>query len=261
MICIQTNDVVASVLEMCGNITPKGYSLFVNDKEVPILLNKDATTEYPEIRVSPFIAKKGLNEQKYINPLLQEYRNWETGDFQIDIYSQSLIEAQNIFDVLKHRLYDFFNLETVIYNWNPNFKEIDDFVYKNIDYAITGELYKDIYSVSIKNHRLKRVFRFKDLDYDTWYADKDALYVKTKQDLRHLDIKVLMQGRLFKNGDAYSDRGIHYHEFSDQRNLSALEDNEVERISFDLYIIFSYKRKREAIPKVKRVRYPHRPVR
>jgi hypothetical protein len=40
-----------------------------------------------------------------------------------------------------------------------------------------------------------------------------------------------------------------------------LEDNEVERISFDMYILYSHRREREEIPKVKRVRFPKPNVR
>ena len=82
-----------------------------------------------------------------------------------------------------------------------------------------------------------------------------------KKRLKTLEMKVLLQGRLFKNGDSYSDRGIHYYELSNQRNLSALEDNEVERISFDMHILYSHRREREKLPKVKSVRFPKPNVR
>ena len=253
-----TNKITKSVLEMCGDISPKGYQL----NDVPILLNKDKTTQYPEIRVSPFIHKKEVEYQRYMEKSYAQYRKYESGVFQIDIYSRNVIEAQKIYDKLTTRIYDFFNLETVIYNWNPNFKEIDTDIYKNIDYAVTGELFKDIYSVRICKEKLERVFCYDDLVLDSWYVDEDALYVCTKQDLHSLDIKVLMQGRLFDDGDAYSDRGLHFHKIQAQRNLSGLEANNVERISFDLFILFSHTREREAIPEIKKIRYPtRRPMR
>lgn len=252
------NQITKSMLEIIGDITPYGY----NFNGVPVLLKKDPTTQYPEIRVTPFVDKFDIEDQKYIEKSYQQYRHYEGGMFQVDIFTRNVIQAQNIYDNLVDRIYDFFNLETVIYNWNPDFKEIETNIFKNIDYAITGELFKDIYSVRICHEKLKRVFCYEDLEMDSWYADEDALYVYTCKDLRQLDIKVLMQGRLFNNGDAYSDRGLHYHEITNQRNLSALEDNEVERISFDIYILYSRKREREAIPKIKKIRYPTRePIR
>ena len=128
-------------------------------------------------------------------------------------------------------------------------------------FLLTGDLFKDVYSVSLEGQRLKRVDLFDDLDFDTFYIDEDALYICTKKNLKTLEMKVLLQGRLFENGDSYSDRGIHYYELSNQRNLSSLEDNEVERISFDMYILYSHRREREEIPKVKRVRLPKPNVR
>jgi len=188
-----------------------------------------------------------------------QYRHWQGGLFQIDIYARSIIEAQQIYDELIDRIYDIFNLETLIYSWNHEFEEIDDNLYKNIAYAVTQDdnrLFKDIYSVYIGDIKFKRVFNYYDLVLDSFYVDEDGLYVCTKRNLKNINIKVLLQGRLFQNGDAYSDRGLHYHELSDQRNLSALEANDVERISFDLMIIFSYKREREQLPRVNRIKYP-----
>lgn len=246
------NSIVKSLLEIMGDKTPQGYSF----QSIPILLNKDETTTYPEIRLTPFITKKDVYDQKYIEKNYQDYRHWEEGIFQIDIFTKNVIQCQDIYDKMIQRFYDFFNLETLVYNWTPFFKEIDSYIYKNIDYALTGELFKDVYSVSLEKQRLKRVYIFDDLRFDTYYIDEDALYICSKKNLKTLEMKVLLQGRLFENGDAYSDRGIHYYELSNQRNLSALENNEVERISFDIYLLYSYKREREEIPKVSRIRLP-----
>lgn len=252
-----TNLITKSIFEIIGDETNLGYEF----NEVPIFLNKDPTTQYPEIRVSPFIDKFDVMDQKYIETSFQAYRHWEGGVFQVDIFTTDIIEGQNIYDSLVERIYDFFNLETLIYNWTPNFKEIDNNIYKNIDYALTGDLFKDVYSVVLEKQKLKRVFNFNDLNIDSFYIDEDALYICTKKDLKTLEMKVLIQGRLFENGDSYSDRGIHYYELSNQRNLSALEDNEVERISFDIYILYSHRREREEIPKVKGIRLPKPNVR
>lgn len=253
-----TNKITSSVFEILGDKTEKGYSFDF----VPVLLNKDKTTIYPEIRVSPFIDKFDVMDQKYIEKSWKAYRHWEGGVFQIDIYSTNIIKAHEIYDKLIERIYDFFNLETLVYNWTPHFKEIDNNIYKNIDYALTGELFKDVYSVVLEKKRLKRVYTYEDIKkIDTYYIDEDALYIHTKKNLKTLEMKVLLQGRLFENGDSYSDRGIHYYELSNQRNLSALEDNEVERISFDMYILYSHRREREELPKARSVRFPKPNVR
>lgn len=253
-----TNQVTKSLFEIIGDKTRTGYAF----ETVPVFLNKDATSVYPQIRISPFIDKFDVLDQKYIEKSWQAYRHWEGGVFQIDIYTRNIIDGQNIYDKLIERIYDFFNLETLIYNWTPHFEEIDNNIYKNIDYALTGELFKDVYSVVLEKHKLKRVYDYKNIkEMDTYYIDEDALYIHTKKNLKTLEMKVLLQGRLFENGDSYSDRGIHYYELSNQRNLSALEDNEVERISFDMYILYSHRREREELPKVRSVRFPKPNVR
>ncbi len=252
-----TNKITRSIFEILGDKTQYGYEF----NDTPILLNKDPTTQYPEIRVHPFIDKFDVMDQKYIEKSYQAYRHWEGGVFQIDIFTTNIIDGQNIYDKLIERIYDFFNLETLIYNWTPSFREIETNIYKNIDYALTGDLFKDVYSVILEKEKLKRVFLFDDLELDSFYIDEDALYICTKKNLRTLEMKVLLQGRLFENGDSYSDRGIHYYELSNQRNLSSLEENEVERISFDMYILYSHRREREEIPKVKRIRLPKPNVR
>lgn len=251
-----TNNVTKSIFEILGDPNDIGFSFH----DIPILLNKDPTTEYPEIRVSPFIDKVDIDYQNNIEKLYREYRHWEGGAFQIDIYGHNIIECQNIYDDLVDRIYDFFNLETLVYSNNGEFEEIDTNVFKNYGYGI-GDLFKDIYEIKVENKKMKRVYLIDDLDLDTYYVDNDALYLCTKRNLKTFKVKVLLQGRLFENGDSYSDRGIHYYELSNQTNLSDLEHNEVDRISFDMYILYSHKRERESISRVKKVSIPKPRVR
>lgn len=251
-----SNKITKSIFEVLGDKTRSGYSF----QTIPISLNKDRTTSYPEIRVSPFISRMDIDYQKNIEKTYRKYRHWEAGVFQIDIYSTSIIEAQDIYDRLEERIYDFFNLETLIYDNNGEFDEIDTNLYKNYGYGV-GDLFTDVYEVKIENQKLKRVSVFQDLSLDTYYVDEEALYLCTNKNLKTFKIKVLLQGRLFENGDAYSDRGLHYYSLSEQRNLSSLEDNEVDRISFDMYILYSHKRERESISRVKNISYPKLRVR
>ena len=254
---MKRNEIVKSILEILGDINENGYSF----NNVPILLNKDLTTTYPEIRLSPFITNRDVDFQKYIDHnQYQKYREWEQGTFQVDIFAKTIIEAHQILDQLKERIYDFFNLETLIYNWNNEFEQIDGTLYRNRAYAISYDdnnyLFKDIYSITINDVIVNRVASIEELTLNTFYVDNEYLYINTDESLYDIEIKVLLQGRLFSNGDSYSDRGIHYYEIIDEKNLSALEDNEVERISFDLGILYSHKREREKLPEVNRIKYP-----
>ena len=64
-----------------------------------------------------------------------------------------------------------------------------------------------------------------------------------------------MQGRLFSNGFSFSDNGLHDYYLSKQKNMSSLASNNVERISFDLDILFSNKMNREELPRVRKIGY------
>lgn len=253
---ITTNLVTKAVFELIGDKTKGGYSLEVNKEKIPLFLNKDKTTKYPQIRIAPFIEKGDIRQQKYIEKTWKAYRYWQYGVFQIDIYSQSLAQAQDIYDKIIERLYDFFNLETVIFNFNHQFEQIDDNIYRSREYSLMDDgLFKDIYGIKINEVILNRVRKKKDLQMDSYYVNDNFLYVKTNQDIKNIEIKVLTQGKLFKNGMSHSDKGIHAYFISKQRNLSSLEENEVERISFDLEILFSKKLNREELPKNKKIVY------
>ena len=253
---ISTNYITRGVCELLADKIPGGYALKVQDKEIPLFLNKDKTTSYPQIRVSPFIEKSDTRYQKYIEHKYRAYRHWEYGVFQVDIYTTQLQQCQDIYDVLTQRLFDFFNLETVIFNWNPDFEQIDDNTYRNKSFALMDDdLFKDIYGIEIDGVKIKRVNSKENLKKNSYYPNNEFLYLKTDLDLKKIEIKVLMQGRLFSNGLSHSDMGIHAYSLSKQRNLSALENNEVERISFDLEILFSKKLNREELPTLKRIAF------
>ena len=249
-----SNQVTRAVFELIGDPTEQGYSLFIRDKEIPVYLNKDGTTQYPQIRVSPFINKEDVKFQKYLRPTKDMYEHWQHGTFQVDIYTQDLTLAQNIYDILSKRIFDFFNLETLIYDYNHDFNLIDDYTYINHTYALLDDdMFKDIYGICVGNQIINRVRDIEKLKMNSFFVDNKALYIKTNHDIKKIKIKMLLQGRLFSNGFAYSDNGLHDYVVSKQRNLSLLEDNEVERISFDLSLLFSKKINREKLPKIKHI--------
>lgn len=257
-----TNQVTRAVFELLGDKIPGGYALSVKDQQIPLKLNKDGTTKYPEIRVAPFIERRDAYYEKHLDWQKRKYRHWQFGVFQVDIYSKNLIQAQNVYDILTKRLFDFFNLETVVFNYNNDFERIGKHTYRSVNYALLDDdFFKDIYGIRIYDTPLRRVRLLDDLKMNTFYVDDEYLYVKTNQEIQKMEIKVLMQGRLFSNGFSFSDNGLHGYYISKPRNLSSLEDNEVERISFDMEVLFSEKINREKIPSVKRITYPKLNVR
>ena len=84
--------------EILGDHQEEGGYLFpYSQKPIPILLNKDKTTSYPEIRLSPFIQNNDFFTERYSEKTLRDYREWKSGRFQVDIFSPDLAEVNNIY--------------------------------------------------------------------------------------------------------------------------------------------------------------------
>ena len=248
------NTIIKTMCEVMGDHQEDGGYLFpYNEQYIPVLLNKDETTFYPEIRISPFIQQNDMFTERFSEKTLRDYREWKTAKFQVDIFSQDLAEVNNIYLALRDRIYDFFNLEVLVYSYNKHFQKLNDNLYKNVSYGLS-DLFVDIYHIEICNESLTRVFNLDELDDDCFYVDDEALYVQTSKKIKTIKISVITQGRLFDDKTSPSNRGIAYHQIEAPKNLSELEDNEVERISFDIYILFAAKRTRDKLPDVNKLR-------
>lgn len=240
------NQIIKTVLEILGD--NKGGAYYFN--EVPVLLNKDESTKYPEIRVSPFIFRDVFQSERYIDKPNRGQVEYSNGTFQIDIFSKNIVEVNNIYDKLRHRIYDFFHSELVVYNCaKEDFVEKGDNLYENPAIALHTKIFKDVYSVKAGKFRFKRVLSKDDLKMNTFYVDDNSLLIKMEK-LVSVDVTVIVQGCLFKDKTSVGDRGILSYNITDSRNLSELEENEVERISFDLELTYVEKRYRERLPRV-----------
>lgn len=246
------NIAIKTILEVLGDETEQGYALpFSPTLSIPIFLNKDDTTVYPEIRVSPFIQQDEYHVNRWTNHCLREYVDYRVGKFQIDIYARELSLVNKIYEVLRIRMYEFFNLEIYTFDYNEYF-EVEDDHYKNISYGI-GDLFNDIYYITVDGKQLTRTQFLDDLTDDSFFVNDEALYVKTDLDLTKIKIAVITQGRLLSNHDSLLNRGIVYYEISSAKNLSELQNNEVERLSFDIEVLFGLKNQRSKIPKLNKV--------
>ena len=249
------NQIIKTMCEIIGDHQEQGGYLFpYSQQPIPILLNKDKTTTYPEIRLSPFIQNSDYYTERYAEKTLRNYREWKTGKFQVDIFAKTLPEVNNIYLELRDRIYDFFNLEVLTHSYNKYFEKQNDNLYKNMAYALNSDFFVDIYHIEVCNEPLLRVFPFEDLIDESFFIDNEALYVQTSRDIKTIKVTIITQGRLFDDKTSPSNRGIAYHEIGDPRNLSELESNEVERISFDIYILFAAKRTRDKLPNVDQLR-------
>lgn len=248
------NTTIRTLLEVLGDPQEEGgYSLPLDGELISVHLNKDHTTHYPEIVLSPFITQKPLTVNRWTDHNFNQYISYRRGTCQVDILDKNLAKVNKAFQAIKERLCEFFFIEQVIYNYNEYFEKQDDY-YKNISYGL-GDLFKDIYYVNVESIPLTRVETLEDLTDDSFYVDKEALYVKTEKCLKTIEINVITQGRLLSNHETLMNRGLIYYDLSEMRNLSELEDNEVERFSFDMEVTYAVRTDRDDIHDVDYVEY------
>ena len=248
------NTTIRTLLEVLGDPQEEGgYSLPLDGELISVHLNKDHTTHYPEIVLSPFITQKPLTVNRWTDHNFNQYISYRRGTCQVDILDKNLAKVNKVFQAIKERLCEFFLIEQVIYNYNEYFEKQDDY-YKNISYGL-GDLFKDIYYVNVESIPLTRVETLEDLIDDSFYVDEEALYVKTEKCLKTIEINVITQGRLLSNHETLMNRGLIYYDLSEMRNLSELEDNEVERFSFDMEVTYAVRTDRDDIHDVDYVEY------
>ena len=220
-----------------GFYTPIEY----NNKviQVPNYLFKDGTAEYPEIRISPF-----LSDERTSHPI--RVRNFELDAkvkyhraiFQIDIYATNIVLVNKIYSEIKKRIDLFYDIDTVWYGYDKTFKLID--VEKNIYFSpIYNTKDFTIIGVNCCKKRFTRVKNKEALTAKNIYCiDKTGLYIKTDLPIKMIRINSILSGLVFPDGETEHQKGIIKTHTQNKRMLSELEENNVERISFELGILY-----------------------
>ena len=237
------NELIKLIRCIIGDETEDGFYTPViwNDKNinVPNFLFKDGPAEYPEIRISPFLsdtqASHTIRIRNYNSDRKARFKN---AIFQVDIYATNIVLANNIYDAVKRRIGLFYDIDTVIYGYDKSFKLIDE--ERNIHYcAVYNTKYFNIISVRFCNIAMKRVQDKQQLKYkNTYYTDKTGLYVNTDFPIKRIRINTILNGLVFPDGETAHQKGIIKTRVMNTRSLSELENNDVERISFELGIFY-----------------------
>ena len=177
------NELIYRIRQIIGEEKEDGFYTPVkyNDEiiQVPNYLFKDGPSEYPEIRISPF-----LSDTMKAHPIrvttngYHVKRKFYDAIFQIDIYSTNIVQVNNIYSAVRRRIDYFYDIDTVLYGYDKHFQLLDEErnIYYHKGYNIND--YK-IISIYFSNIPLLRVFDKKALKKrDTYFIDKTGLYVK-----------------------------------------------------------------------------------
>lgn len=243
------NELIYYMRQIIGDEKENGFftPVLYNDEivNVPNFLFKDGPSEYPEIRISPFLSKKLKSHPIRVRGSnLDIKREFYDTVFQVDIYATNVVLANNIEHAINNRLDLFYDIDTIIYGYDKHFKIIDE--EKNIYYH---NKYNDkdfrIIDVYIRNFYLKRVFDKDGLNQkNTYYIDETGLYINTMLNIKMIQINAVLNGLIFPDGETAHRKGIIKTRILSRRNLSDLENNDVERISMDIGIFYRLDRDR-----------------
>ena len=235
------NELIYSIRQILGEEKSNGFFLPVEYNhqiiEVPNYLFKDAPSEYPEIRVSPFL--RDVMEAHPVRIRKYDYDNkkrFYTTKFQVDIYATNVAQVNNIYDALERRIDLFYDIDTVIYGYNKSFKKVSDFIYHNPIFIKENFNFSDIV---IQGKRIHKVNHYDDMEMNTYILNNKGLYVKTCLPIKFIKMRSIINGLVFPDGTTAFSRGIIKTNISNKIMLSDLEKNNVERISFELDIFYA----------------------
>jgi hypothetical protein len=247
------NELILRIRQIIGDEKEDGFYTPVNFQgetiEVPNYLFKDGPSKYPEIRISPF-----LSDTLKAHPIRVTShgrsikRKFYDAIFQVDIYSTNIVQANNIYSAIKHRIDYFYDIDTVLYGYDKDFQLLDE--EKSIYYhkGYNTDNYR-IISIYFGNIPLLRVFNKRELNKrNTYYIDKSGLYVNTLFNIKMIQINNIISGLTFADGETAHSKGIIKTRTMNKRSLSELEENNVERISFELGIFYMLDQEREPGP-------------
>lgn len=246
------NELIYRVRQIIGDEIEDGFYTPVewNNKviQVPNFLFKDGPAQYPEIRISPFVteskASHSIRIRNYNSDRKSSYYNTM---FQIDIYATNIVLVNKIYDTIRRRIDLFYDIDSIVYGYDKHFNLIDKEkrIYHN-------KMYNDkikIISIRFGALILERVTQKNQLNKkNTYYIDETGLYVNTDFDMKFIAISVVLNGLVFPDNETAHSKGIIKTRIMNRRSLSNLENNIVERVSFELGIFYRMDSKRNPGP-------------
>ena len=244
------NKLIYSVRSIIGNDEPNGFFTPVKNGnqiyKVPNYLFKNAPAEYPEIRISPFISEQQESHvvHKYCQNRFGKLYHYSTV-FQIDIYATTIPMVNNIYETVFERIDRFNDFDIVRYGYNKSFKEIDENIFHS---PIYNSRNFNIFRILINNNLIEQVDDTDSLRYNTYIINEDGLTIRTALPIQKIKIYHNINGLQFNNNKTQYDAHILNTSISNKRMLSELEENNVERITFDLNILYHTLQKRKFGP-------------
>lgn len=246
------NELIYIIRQVIGEEESDGFytPVYYNGEhiKVPNFLFKDSPSKYPEIRISPFLRDEQVSNSIRLRKYNRDNkREVYTARFQVDIYATNVAQVNQIYDAVKQRIDLFYDIDMVIYGYDNTFIEIEPNLYYTK--KITSQNFK-FSDITVDCKRMKPVQNKEDLKKinNTYLLNHEGLYVHTPLLIRTIRMCSIINGLLLPDGNTTYSRGVIKMEINKKRMLSELDENNVERISFDLDIFYGMDNIRNAGP-------------
>lgn len=249
------NKLIYLIRSIIGEDETSGFFTYVENNgetiKVPNYLFKDAPAEYPEIRISPFITdvEATVPQHKYCCNNFAKLHHYHA-TFQVDIYATTIPMLNNIYEQVYRRIDYFHDFDSITYGYDKSFEQIDDEIYHSEIYT---PINFNIFRIIINNNIIHRVDNIDELYDNTYTINEDGLYIRTTLPIQDIEIKHSINGLLFNNHKTSFHEHIINMSIFNVKMLSELENDDVERISFNLSILYHMLRKRDHGPILKDV--------
>lgn len=245
------NELIYIIRQVIGNEESDGFYTYVNYNDeiikVPNYLFKDAPSEYPEIRISPFLEDKEVTHSIRVrqynhNNKIIPYR----AKFQIDIFATNIAQLNEIYDAVFERIDLAYEFETVEYGYDDDFVEIAPNLYYNRH--MTNKHFH-FSQIRIGNMEMAIVSNKNDLAHNnTYLLNEEGLFIHTPLNIKRVRMRSIINGLLLPDGNNIHKKGINKLSISDKVMLSDLKRNNVERLSFMLNITYGMDNIRKSGP-------------
>ena len=156
-----------------------------------------------------------------------------------------MASTEQLAEEVYKRIDYFHDFNSITYGYNKSFKQIDDTLYYSNIYNSQNF---NIFRILINNNIIHRMNNVNELKNNTYTINEDGLYIRTTLPIQKIKIKHSINGLLFNNHKTSFHEHIINMSISNVKMLSELENNSVERISFNLNILYHMLRKRKFGP-------------
>lgn len=226
---MEEDQIVRLFREMCGEYYPeelenyKRFTLTVDDVQVPVFVDSEHKTLFPQIQITPFVGNReyhvdqqqelGLSDDSLDNPeytylLSDRSIHFNEAKFAVAIYATDFSQLIEIKKALKRRFWLFLNTELGEFLDTENFVlDEETGIYSSTEYndslinfARIEEIVNGETEVLVNDEQLSEA--------GTWFLDEQSLSIYPYADMENIKFIEIIYGLVFNDGFCTKEKGL-----------------------------------------------------